>query len=320
MLAGIRRRLAPPTQRPTCADTASFTCAHTAAVFDQHAQGWCGCCYLIAAMQCVEDRLHLARVGSHYRGPAPARIFLNAQALLDAFTHSHKHLYDDGRDTWTACHGGLSIDVLRAWMSDRASLRRACSHSPSAPTFNWKGFVSDPASCPRVLLPQPAIFDGTVTRPRTVPPEEVCSCLKREGPLILEIAASTLRSLDRHGKVTDLTPRPPDHAVSVVGWRDVDGIPCWIIRNSWGTRGTVPSALPDVLSCTTIGKNVCDTVSSLWRGSIEGICYLPMKWDARASLKAHEDGGTVMDVDHSELDNLPLPTSPWIACTVTPRM
>ena len=56
------------------------------------------------------------------------------------------------------------------------------------------------------------------------------------GPVVLEINAQTLKSVDREGIVTDLAPNVPNHAVSVVGWKQTSRAgPCWIVRNSWAS-------------------------------------------------------------------------------------
>ena len=64
-----------------------------------------------------------------------------------------------------------------------------------------------------------------------MPHAAVRALLLRDGPVVLEVNARTLKSVDARGRVQDLTPRPSNHAVCVVGWEG----DCWIVRNSWGT-------------------------------------------------------------------------------------
>ena len=100
--------------------------------------------------------------------------------------------------------------------------------------------------------------------------------LRARGPVVLEISARTLIECDARGVATDLTPRDSDHAVCVVGWTTVDGVPCWIVRNSWGKR-RVPAEVPRDLTCVTRDANDCVVTWRHWVGAPDrpGFVYLP---------------------------------------------
>lgn len=232
---------------------------------DQHAPSWCGACYLVAAATSVSDRAHIALARAHHgRCVRPPRLSL--QTLLD---HFREWSAEPG---WNACHGGFPLSVLRC-MQDRTC---PMVWEERADAWEWWGF-------PRALTrcPVPDVTSFRVAGARRVPPETVKRELLEHGPLVLEVSARTLKTLDARGVATDLTPRPPDHAVCVVGWETTaDGVECWVVRNSWGDA-RAPKAVPtDITQCVARGRNACAVEWEPWRGmpSDPGFLLLPMRF------------------------------------------
>lgn len=132
-----------------------------------------------------------------------------------------------------------------------------------------------------------------------VPEESVRGHLLAGGPVVLEVNAQTLKSVDGDtGVVRDLTPRQPNHAVCVVGWTARGGKDCWIVRNSWGTR-RVPVDIPeDPEACVSQDGNRCSVQWEHWAGdpSDPGFCYLPC--------------------EYAPLSPSPLSLSPWVVAEV----
>jgi hypothetical protein len=108
-----------------------------------------------------------------------------------------------------------------------------------------------------------------------IAPSEVRRALVRDGPVVLEIDGEVLMTLDARGACVDLAPRPANHAVTVVGWRDEH----WVVRNSWGGE-RVPERLPPDLSCVGRGWNACVVEWRAWRGDPldPGFALLPMRY------------------------------------------
>lgn len=225
-------------------------------VVDQHVASWCGCCYLVAAVQCVEDRARIAH--TKRTGAAPPSLRVSMQAVMDHFRE-----WDAPTPGWNACHGGFPLHVLECLA------RRECPLLLEGPS-RWFGFARTTTRC----LRSDATFE--VRRARRLPPSQVQHSLLHDGPLVLEVNADTLKAVTPGGLVYDLTPRDPNHAVCVVGWTTRHGVMCWIVRNSWGTR-RAPRALPDDLSCVANGYNVCSVEWEPWRGTPDdpGFVLLP---------------------------------------------
>lgn len=239
---------------------------------DQHAASWCGACYLVAAAQMVQDRAHVALARQKGRWVVPPRLSL--QALLD------HHEEFEAAPGWCACHGGFPLHVLQCME------RGECPLVLSDPCDRWWGFPRLVRSCPR----PDARF--SVRDARRVAPDAVREAL-RDGPVVLEVSAETLKRVNARGVVEDLAWRDPDHAACVVGWeRD-----CWIVRNSWG-KERVPEAVPDdAEQCVARGHNACDVVA--WQ---------PWSGDPR------DPGFLLLPQSFPPLHHRW--PSPWIACTV----
>ena len=221
--------------------------------FDQHSVGWCGCCYIVAVVQAIEDRGHIAR-------PRRARHKVDMQTVVD-----HFNTLVAARDGWNACHGGYPEHVVECLASGVCPLL----------TTRCRRWLGHPARTHRTPL-NTAPF--RVTGVRRVPTSKVMHEIHARGPVVLEIAAEALKALDVEGVVTDATLRESNHAVAVVGWTRRRGERCWIVRNSWGTH-RVPKAIPDDVHCVDEDGNRCDNVRwEYWSGDPElpGFCYIPM--------------------------------------------
>lgn len=236
---------------------------YAAEAVDQHRASWCGCCYMVAAVQCVEDRLHVARARS--ARAAPGRVRLSLQHVLDHFVEL------DAEPGWNACHGGFPLHVFE------------CMGRGACPLVEEGGLRGRPVwrGHPRPVdrTPVDAAPRFRVANARRVPPDEVTRELLDRGPIVLEVSAHTLKKVDGRGVATDLTPRAANHAVAVVGWRDVDGEPCWIVRNSWGAS-RVPRAVPRDVSCVSRDGNDCEVEWEPWSGdpTDPGFALLPCSY------------------------------------------
>lgn len=243
---------------------------------NQHASSWCGMCYLVAAMQMVEDRWTIQRA----KGGKFGTLKLSIQTLMDHFEEQ------DATPEWNVCKGGFSLHVLQCMMEKRCPMVVDTTNRRS-----WFAFARIVSSCP---TPNAEV---QVLHPRRLAPKEVKQHLYTYGPVVLEINAGTLKSTDAQtGRVTDLTPQDPNHAVCVVGYDIVDGHECWIVRNSWGTY--VPTDIPSDLSCVSRGSNICKVDVQPWHSAPHdhGFCFLPVAFSP------------LWETD----------PSPWVTCDVLP--
>lgn len=221
---------------------------------NQHAMSWCGFCFVVAAIQCIQDRGNILLFKQHSIG----RIQIDIQSIVDQFSNVYNR---------NACHGGRPTDVIECVVQNKCVLYRASSST------RWRGH---PRVLGDTLSRLPSNIPYTVTgyeRPRTV--EEVKRHIRDHGPVVLMIHSDNLKSVDARGVATDLTPRPINHSVSVIGWTDDD---CWIVRNSWG-RARVPRNIPVDMSCVSFQSNHCEVDWEPWVGDPRnpGFLYLPMR-------------------------------------------
>jgi len=241
-------------------------------VVNQHKDGWCGACYLVAAAQCVDDRGYIAscRRAAAQRSGRCSRQRLSLQAVMDHF-QQYWRLKDDD-PLWNSCHGGWSSEVFQCFVDKQCPL---VWERGSSSLFEWWGFARGTTRCAVSTVSYEVVSHGPVS------PREVPHRLATEGPLVLEIAAEVCLSADERGVCRDLTPRGANHAVCVVGWEEVQGVgTCWVCRNSWG-KSRVPDNLPkNYRSCVGVGFNECDEPTQPWKGmpSDPGFFLLPFSY------------------------------------------
>ena len=137
---------------------------------------------------------------------------------------------------------------------------------------HWRGHPSWTKKTPLSNTP------FRVTEVHRISTRDVMDEIYRRGPVVLEINAQTIKSVDREGIVTDRSPNVPNHAVSVVGWKQTARAgPCWVVRNSWGQH-RVPKTIPDDVMCVDEDGNRCQVDWEYWVGDphAPGFCYIPM--------------------------------------------
>jgi hypothetical protein len=201
---------------------------------------------------------------------------------------------------WNACLGGVPLHVFKCLQDGACPLRvlgaadgeRVCpflAGHPRAP--------SSLASSSATSRDAPFRVVGS----ERVPEASVRGHLVSGGPVVLEVSAQTLKAVDGDtGVVVDLTPRPSNHAVCVVGWTVRGGRDCWIVRNSWGAR-RVPVDLPeDYETCVAQDVNTCAVRWEHWAGdpADPGFCYLPCAYPPlAAATQGHSSPWIVAHVE-----------------------
>lgn len=257
--------------------------SYASRVINQHRSGWCGCCYLIAVVQMIQDRWNLM-IGQHtlVKTMYPYAE-LDAQCMLDEYDKFRGAIFSG----WTACHGGDPRQVISCFNSDSCRLFLAPSSGGA-----WSGYArsKDKQTCEERARPNISVGEvHNIANNR----DAVKRAIYDRGSVVLGIDAQCLL-MARDG-VADTTSRAKrNHAVTVVGWQWNGDDECWLLRNSWGSE-TVPNNLPEDIKCVQRGANNCTESTRTWRGmpTLPGYVLLPMSY-------LEQNGGD----------------SPWYECSV----
>lgn len=239
-------------------------------VFDQHMSNWCGCCYLVAAIQMLQDRMHIV-LGI----TAPSmRMFpcfqFNMQLALDTYNAYEKRMRGDN---WNACTGGMPSRVLNAIKEGHCLVRLTSN------TGIWHGH-------PLKIDAMPADAEENVSidelEALEMAPRSIMKRILKYGPVVLGINSLCLRDPKlplREGLIDTEIIAPRDHAVTVIGWKRIRKKTCWIVRNSWGTQN-VPLQRPDP-GCVGDDFNRCTVTRTEWIGDPlnPGYAYVPITYD-----------------------------------------
>lgn len=240
---------------------------YTSPIFDQHVANWCGCCYLVAVVQMIQDRMHVA-LGLHDTESIAFPCFqFNMQLALDTFNAYERAVR---RDSWNACSGGMPSRVIDAIRSNRCVLRLMADATiwmGHPCTVDVESLVGD-----NVRIEESETLESN--------PDSLRRRLFKYGPIVLGIDSLCLRDPElaaRGGRVDGATVGNRDHAVTVIGWRVIDGTSHWIVRNSWGIDN-VPSERPD-LKCVGDDFNTCKVETRPWIGDPDrpGCAYVPFE-------------------------------------------
>ena len=245
--------------------------SYTSRVVDQHKSKWCGCCYLVATLQMLQDRMHI-RIG--VRNPKtnvfPA-IQFNLQKALDAYTQLKK------RGGWNACHGGCPLQVMQSIERGYLKLRVDVGGG------EWYGF-------PNTVHTMVSNVKLRMSKSRRIQFSKVDypGAIQREilmnGPVVLGVDARTMNDVhisSRGGNATKQCKGNLNHAVSVVGWVQNEGDigSSWICRNSWG-QYSVPVSKPEFITCVRLNVNECDIATHRWEGDPKNKGYVYIPFDA----------------------------------------
>ncbi len=225
-------------------------------VIDQHEKGWCGCCYIVCAIQMIEDRFRIQFSKLFYKSPRLKHI--DMQTIMD--------YVEEAKEGWNMCHGGYPLNVL-ACMQDRT-----CPMVWSDESI-FLGYARGGVT--KCSAPSPYAERVHISDPRRIPEYEVKKQLLEYGPVILEVNGDILKKYNARGVVSNLSPEEPNHAVTVIGWEEDN----WIVRNSWGVN-QVPKEIPYDLNCVGRGKNDCSVQWSNWtgKGDDPGHILLPQRF------------------------------------------
>lgn len=242
---------------------------YSSPVFDQHMSNWCGCCYLVAVVQMLQDRLHLILGLSNPTMKMFPCFQYNLQLALDTYNRYERR---QRGDTWNACTGGMPTRVLNAIRSNHCLLRLSSDGI-------WMGHPIEISSTPTDGAKNPKLDS---LESLEMAPESIMRRILKYGPVVLGINSLCLRDptlSKRNGLVDAKIVATRDHAVTVIGWKKIGRKTCWIVRNSWGIN-FVPTERPDP-SCVGNNYNRCVVDRTDWVGdpSNPGYAYIPIDYE-----------------------------------------
>ena len=241
---------------------------YTSPVINQHRSRWCGCCYMVAALQMIQDRVHIFMgSGDYFDGPMTPYIEFDAQVALNKYD---KYQRLSQHKPWNACRGGDPLKVLQAIQLKSVPLLIVPGMG-----FCWVG--------------HPVVDTATYDVNHTIDIKDARKIedlsvdnIKREiftrGPVVLGINAEYMKMANGGGYLpADVNVQSRNHAVSVVGWRKTDGVEYWVLRNSWG-KTHVPENKPSDVTCVSVGENSCDVKTEQWKSDFSnpGYVYAPL--------------------------------------------
>ena len=233
---------------------------YTSQVFDQHMSNWCGCCYLVAVVQMLQDRLNIGYgVIDHAEDMYPI-FYFDMQLALDTYnSHEQKR-----RPDWNACQGGSPLSVLKSIDESWTELTLIDEG------VVWMGF-------PQTKLPK--IRDTIKIKEIDTlenRQESIMERIFRYGPVVLGIDSKCLRNPNiKNGIIDSNIYGKRDHALTVVGWKTIDGEKHWILRNSWKI---VPEERPEDKNCVLNNSNTCNVPMNDWIGDPDAPGYAYLKF------------------------------------------
>ena len=237
---------------------------YTSNVFDQHVIKYCGCCYLISTLQILQDRLHV-QLGKLNTASTMYPCFeFDMQIALDSFNSSESPKHEED---WNACFGGLPLEVMNQIHNGNVKLILNAEQV-------WFGFpcnFEQQDNDLRLKLHNIDVIENT--------PESVMNEILRNGPVVLGIGHLCILQANEDGMIDTSVVERKNHAVSVIGWKTLNGKKCWIVRNSWGKKN-VPTAKPENKNCLGIGYNNCEILKQDWKGDQNnpGFVYVPFDY------------------------------------------
>lgn len=271
---------------------------------NQHALEWCGACWLVAALQVVQDMLNIRESPANPHDRDHRAFVFDLQRAAEDVTriHAPQVLHSErvgvlvGGErprAWTACMGGDPKVALEAML--RGTLRvHLLSHGRPSLT----GVAPGSGARDEVAAGEaPSVRAATLVRDIEQLPLDVAALKRRvwRGPVVVAVSSASLWDLDAQGRVRREAPRGErDHVMACVGWRRVGGVECFVMRNSWGdaTTNFIHTKPVDVRACTG-GGQCAKTPRVAWSsgGGEGGFVFVPTDLRANAARVFDEPSG-----------------------------
>jgi len=190
---------------------------------NQHIPQYCGSCWAHAATSSVSDRIKIARGGAwpdiniapqHVISCSHLDFGCNGGWPASAFQHMHKEYVTD--ETCSIYRG-------RGWTNGEL-----CSAEIKCLNCHPDGLCNVPESYPIYYVDEFGLVSGE---------DAMKNEIMQRGPIACGIAVTdAFEDYTGGGFIDDTGDEEIVHDISVVGWGVEEGLPYWLIRNSWGSH------------------------------------------------------------------------------------
>lgn len=252
--------------------------SYTSRVFNQHISKWCGCCFFISVIQCIQDKMNMSMgINSDEYFMLPF-IEFDAQISMDAYNKLRRKNHPD----WNVCQGGNPEILIQTIKDNKIPFAFSTSDG-----FAWYGHPTSREMKGDINI---SFRNFDIIHENII--EKVQHTIFKYGPMVLAINSNCLTDstlIERKGVIDSKIFGTRNHAVSVIGWKIINDKNYWIVRNSWGIH-TMPKDIPNDISCVQTDVNNCNVENINWGGH-NGFVYVPF--------------------DYSTIKGLP---SPWYFC------
>ncbi|RLN96924.1 hypothetical protein BBJ28_00003383 [Nothophytophthora sp. Chile5] len=198
---------------------------------NQHIPNYCGSCWAFAATSALADRVLIAKGRNSNDKPleeVTREVVLSPQVLLNC------DMKDNG------CHGGDQLEAYR-YIQAKGVPEEGCQRY-GATGHDTGNTCHEMDVCENCLpsqgcFPQKTYDSYFVTEyGTTLGEQQMMAEIYARGPIACSVAV-TDGFLKYSGGIFDdkTNATDVDHAISIVGWGEEDGVPYWVLRNSWGT-------------------------------------------------------------------------------------
>ncbi|KAJ0405798.1 hypothetical protein ATCC90586_008452 [Pythium insidiosum] len=200
---------------------------------NQHIPHYCGACWAFGATSALADRVMIAKA-RHGATKGRSTIDVTREVVLSPQVILNCDLKDDG------CHGGDQLQAYR-YIHEHGVPEEGCQRYEATghDTGNLCRPIDVCQNCyhDKGCFAQPSYDAYFVSEFGTTHGEkEMMAEIYARGPIVCSVAV-TKDFLEYTGGIFDdkTNNTDVDHAISVVGWGEEDGVPFWVVRNSWGT-------------------------------------------------------------------------------------
>ncbi|KAE9130864.1 hypothetical protein PF010_g3694 [Phytophthora fragariae] len=198
---------------------------------NQHIPHYCGSCWSFASTSALADRIMIAKERSPGNKPSVEvhrEVVLSPQVILNC----------DKKDN--GCHGGDQLEAYR-YIKKNGVPEEGCQRY-AATGHDTGNTCTDMDVCENCLptkgcFPQKTYDKYYVSEyGTTLGEQQMMAEIYARGPIACSVAV-TDEFLKYSGGIFDdkTNATETDHAISIVGWGEEDGVPYWVLRNSWGS-------------------------------------------------------------------------------------
>lgn len=189
---------------------------HLSPIRNQHIPVYCGSCWAFASTSALADRMNIKREGAW-----PLAV-LSVQNVIDCGDAGSCNGGDDKFVYSYAFKRGIPQDTCNSYVARN----QACNRKHQCFTCEPSGSCKPLYDYSRLVVAEHGSVKGRL---------EIKAEIMKRGPVTCAIDATDELDKYKGGVFAQrLSKVNFNHVISVVGWAVVDGVECWIVRNSWG--------------------------------------------------------------------------------------